>query len=87
MEIALPAIKTKTRRKKRKPMPPYLVYLICVFFNDCFWFAYDLVKIMLDKGDRGWNMALAGMWVCLISLIWPQLKREWKAWRKDNEDE
>jgi len=81
--IALPRIKTKAKRKRRKPMPPKLKFLIFWVVWCCFWLAWDVIDYVMGPETK--DLIYAGIQAACLCFWWPQFIREWNAWRKDNE--
>lgn len=79
--IALP--RAKAKRKRRKPMPPKLRWLLFWVCWCAFWTGYDLVKFL--GSGRMWDMILAGIMICWFCTFWGDFKREWTAWWKDDD--
>lgn len=79
-EVALPRIRTK--RKRKKPMPPHLAYLLCLLIITIVSLSYGVVKLSL--GD---TQVIFGLCIVIVAfaMLWPTVYKEWKAWRKDDD--
>ena len=85
MEAVLPHVRAKTKRKRRKPMPPWLKFWLLLLILDLSNIFKFVVNAAIGKEVAG-NMALTGFTVLIISwIVWPNFKREWDAWRKDDD--
>lgn len=86
MEHVLPAIKTKTKRKKRKPMPPWLKFWLLIAFFDLAGMLQDLMEILVNKNVTKNSIAFMFVGAVFAGIVWPNLKREWDAWKRDNDE-
>lgn len=82
--IALPKIKSK--RKRKKPMPPWLIYRLL-------WLVFSLTLLGLStinistQGATVTNVLLFTFWIMMSVWDYYLFKMVWDKWRKDNDDE
>ena len=84
MEAVLP--RTRTRRKRRKPMPPWLKLYIVMITMDCLFLGYNVFEIGTGKSNA-LNPIFAVLWTYFLMRDWPRFKAEWDAWKRSNDDE
>lgn len=81
MEWVLPGV--RARRRRRKPMPPWLKVAIFIVALDLWLVGQNTGQMM--AGTAEWTDVLAGLGGAVsLAIWWPILQREWKAWRDDD---
>jgi hypothetical protein len=86
MEAVLPRVGARTKRKRRKPMPPWLRFYLAMVIVDALWLGYNVFNVAIGK-DSTLFLVYSAIWCAILARDWPRFKREWDAWRRDNGDE
>lgn len=75
--VALP--RAKARRRRRRPLPPYVKFLLAMVLINAVFLCQNLVRLMLGTIDA-LGTVMAAVQVYVVVVNWPFLRRELKRW-------
>lgn len=82
--IVLP--RPRAKRKRKKPMPPWLMVWLFFAAYELLLIAWGVLDVAREKDIVPNMLSVAILTASFTVTVWPNLKREWEAWKRDDDE-